>query len=86
MNWIELKDFLDSYSSHLLGKGVHKYWVFNLDNKNNKTLFDWLSESGYWTFAPHRSKKLVGYHQIVNFWFKGRFMPAGSGDFVEFVL
>ena len=83
MTWLELKEFLDSFSSHLLGKFPHKYDIFSLENKNNKLLLEWLQQEGYWTFAPHRSTKLIGYHQIVNFWFRGRFMPPGSGDFLE---
>ena len=83
MEYKELKSMLDSYSSFLLGKYPHKYQVFDMENKNNITLFEFIQQEGYWKFAPHRSKKLVYYHQIVNFFNKGKFMPAGSGDLLQ---
>jgi hypothetical protein len=76
----ELKEILDSYSCKWLGKANHKYKVFNLDLPNNKSLFDLLYEEGYWKFAPHRSKKLVYYHQICNYFARGKSLPAGEGD------
>jgi hypothetical protein len=83
MEYKELKSMLDSYSSFLSGAYPHRYICFDMANKNNKTLFEFLEKSGYWVFAPNRSKKYVYYHMIVNFFHKGRLLPAGSGDSLE---
>lgn len=79
----ELKSMLDSYSSFLSGSYPHRYICYDMENKNNKTLVDFLYQAGYWKFAPNRSKKLVYFHQIINFFNRGQFMPAGSGDLLE---
>ena len=83
MEYKELKSMLDSYSSFLSGKYPHRYICFDMANKNNITLLELLEESGYWVFAPNRSKKYVYYHMIVNFFAKGHLLPAGSGDSLE---
>jgi hypothetical protein len=76
----KLTELLDSYSWYWLGKSNHKYKVFNLENKNNSTLVEILEEEGYWVFAPNRSRKLVSWHQIANFFKVGKHLPAGEGD------
>lgn len=83
MNYKELKEFLNNYSSHLLGKYPHKYIVFNLNSKNNQTLKEFLEESGYWRFSPNRSKQLVGEHQIICFFFNRNNIPDGQGDLLH---
>ena len=79
----QLTSILESYSSHYMGSYPQKYKCFNLSLSNNHTLFQFLEEAGYWIFAPNRSKKLVYYHQIVNFFHKGYKFPPGSGDTLE---
>ena len=60
-------ELLDSYSSFLTGKFPNRYKVFAL-SKNNQSLFDWLSEIGYFDFVG-KTTQIVGYHQIIAFLF-----------------
>jgi hypothetical protein len=79
----QLKEYLNSFSSYYLGKYPHRYLVFDLNNKNNLGLKDFLSNEGYWLFNPNKSKHLVYFHQIAAFFSKGKYLPHEYGDFVE---
>lgn len=81
MQFPDLQHILDSYSSTLLGKYPHRYLVFDLTSPNNHSLADMLLQDGYWDFAPSRSSRLVGYHQIVAFYCRRH--PPHGGDSVE---
>lgn len=83
MNYIQLKELLDSYHSFVVGKYPQRYLCFDMTHRNNKSLFSFLVENGFFNFCPNRSAKYVYYHQIVNFFDKGRFLPPGLGDNLE---
>jgi len=83
MDYPELKAVLDSYSSHALGKYPHRYLVFDLRSRCNSGLKEFLEKAGYWEFSPNRSRRLVGYHCIVAFFFCRKRTPNGVGDQVE---
>lgn len=68
MNYSELTAILNSYTQVLLGKYPHRYACFDLTAPYNHALADMLLGDGYWDFAPHRSTRLVGVHQIVAFY------------------
>lgn len=66
-SYSQVCELLDSYSSFLTGKFPNRYRVYAL-SKNNQSLFDWLSEIGYFAFVG-KITQIVGYHQIVAFLF-----------------
>jgi|LakMenEpi03Aug12_release.lakeMendotaPanAssembly.Ray.scaffolds.fasta_scaffold879787_2 hypothetical protein len=65
----EIKDLLDASSSFIRGSFPHSYICFDVTRPCNIAIKKLLDESGYWEFAPYRSKKLVYYHQIIAFLF-----------------
>lgn len=65
----EIKDLLDASSSFIAGSFPHSYVCFDVTRVCNIAIKELLEESGYWLFAPYRSKKLVYYHQIMAFLF-----------------
>lgn len=65
----EIKDLLDACSSFVSGSFPHSYICFDITRKCNVVIKELLEESGYWEFAPYRSKKLVYAHQIMAFLF-----------------
>lgn len=81
MQYTELSAILDSYTSVLLGKYPHRYVMFDLTAPYNAALALMLLEDGYWDFAPNRSSRLVGAHQIIAFYCTQH--PAHGGDAVE---
>lgn len=83
MQYTELLSILDSFSSTLLGKYPHRYLAFDLTHRNNSPLADMLLTDGYWDFAPTRSSRLIGAHQIIAFYFLPKPSHASSGADVE---
>lgn len=81
MDYAQLTAILDSYTSTLLGKYPHRYIMYDLTAPYNAALRLMLLEDGYWDFAPHRSTRLVGAHQIVAFYCT--LHPAIGGDLHE---
>jgi hypothetical protein len=81
MQYTELSAILDSYTSVLLGKYPHRYSCFDLTAPYNAALALMLLEDGYWDFAPNRSSRLVGAHQIIAFYCTQH--PTTGGDAVE---
>lgn len=69
MTYSELKDLLDASASFVVGSFPHSYLCFDLTRSCNIAIKELLEESGYWEFAPYRSKSLVYYHQIIAFFF-----------------
>lgn len=65
----EIKDLLDACSSFVSGSFPHSYKCFDITRSCNSAIKELLEESGYWLFAPYRSKKLVYFHQVVAFLF-----------------
>jgi hypothetical protein len=81
MDYTQLTAILDSYTSVLLGKYPHRYLCYDLTAPYNAALALMLLEDGYWDYAPHRSSRLVGAHQIIAFYCTAH--PAHGGDAVE---
>ena len=81
MHYSELTAILDSYTQVLLGKYPHRYACFDLTAPYNQALALMLLEDGYWDFAPNRSSRLVGVHQIVAFYCTQH--PTTGGDVHE---
>ena len=65
----EIKDLLDASASFISGSFPHSYVCFDVTRSCNIAIKELLEESGYWEFAPYRSKKIVMYHQIMAFLF-----------------
>jgi hypothetical protein len=65
----EIKYLLDASASFISGSFPHSYICFDVTRPCNIAIKELLDESGYWEFAPYRSKKIVMYHQIMAFLF-----------------